>query len=329
MGTGRGSPGTIYGTMLRPLGIGALIGGALISVIMTFPAIKAAIVSLSRASQTGSMKGGQDELSAKVLLFGVICAALLLGAAAFASSDISLMQTILVSVVGVIWLALAALIVAQATGMTDISPMSGMALITVTLVMFLLNKDISAAMVVAVAVCVAIGQAADMMQDLKTGFMIGGTPAKQQIAQFATTWVGAIVSILAIYVLWKSGPMGANGFGEGTDLPAPQAGVLLGIIEGLSTGNIPLDKYVLGGTIGGLLAIAPISGLGVLVGLAMYLPFSITLGYGLGCLTQMGLEKAKGKTFCANKLVPFAAGLIIGEAIMGIGLAAIEIIKAA
>ncbi|SMF77271.1 OPT family oligopeptide transporter [Pseudobacteriovorax antillogorgiicola] len=322
-----GSQGLIYGSMLRPLGIGALIGGALVGVILTFPAIKAAIQSLINAGKSGSLKGDTGELPAKVLGFGIVGAALLLALSANMSSDISIGQTVMVSLVGVVWIALAGLIVAQATGMTDISPMSGMALITVTLVMFMLDKNISAAMAVAVAVCVAIGQAADMMQDLKTGFMVGGQPAKQQIAQFATTWIGAIVSVFAIYVLWKSGPGGSQGFGEGTALPAPQAGVLMGIIEGLSTGNIPLDKYLLGGGIGVLLGFAPVAGLGVLIGLAMYLPFSITLGYGLGCLIQMGLEKAKGPEFCAQKLVPFAAGLIIGEAIMGIGMAGFDILK--
>ena len=224
-------------------------------------------------------------------------------------------------------MGLAALIVAQATGMTDISPMSGMALISVTIMMFILNANIAGAMVVAVAVCVAIGQAADMMQDLKTGFMIGGRPIKQQAVQFGVTWIGAIIAIGAIYVLWGSGPNGANGFGEGTALPAPQAGVLMGIVNGLKTGIIPMDKYLLGGGLGALLAAAPMSGLGVMVGLAMYLPFSITLGYGLGCLLQMFIQKKKGLHFTEHKLVPFAAGLIIGEAITGIGQAAIGILK--
>ena len=317
----------IYGTMLRPLGIGALIGGALIGVVLTFPAIKAAIKSLIQASKLKGSGVESDELSAKVLAIGIAIAFLLLGLAAYSSTGVTWGQTILVSVVGVVWLALAALIVAQATGMTDISPMSGMALITVTIVMFILDRNVSAAMVVAVAVCVAIGQAADMMQDLKTGFMLGSSPAKQQMAQFAVTWIGGIVSVAAIYVLWKAGPGGSGGFGEGTALPAPQAGVLLGIVEGLSTGNVPIDKYVLGGSIGALLGLAPLAGLGVMVGLAMYLPFSITLGYGLGCLIQMAIQKKKGVAFCAEKLVPFAAGLIIGEAITGIGSAAFAIIR--
>ncbi|MDP6946481.1 MAG: OPT/YSL family transporter, partial [Myxococcota bacterium] len=57
---------------------------------------------------------------------------------------------------------------------------------------------------------------------------------------------------------------------------------------------------------------------GVLIGLAMYLPFSITFGYGLGCLSSIWLTKRHGVAFYQHKLVPIAAGLIVGEAIMGI-----------
>jgi len=98
----------------------------------------------------------------------------------------------------------------------------------------------------------------------------------------------------------------------------------MGIIDAVSSGNVPVDKYAMGGAIGALLGAAPMAGLGVLVGLAMYLPFSITFGYGLGCLTCMWLTKRNGVAFYQHKLVPVAAGLIVGEAIMGIGLAAYE-----
>ena len=119
-----------------------------------------------------------------------------------------------------------------------------------------------------------------------------------------------------------------GGFGEGTNLPAPQAGVLMGIIDGVLNGNIPFDKYALGGVVGILLGAAPMGGLGVLVGLAMYLPFSITLGYGIGCLVSMFLVKRKGAEFYQNKLVPLAAGLIVGEALMGVGYTIFELMKA-
>ena len=331
----QGTPvfGFIYGKMIRPLGIGALIGGALMGVVMSFPAIKSALRSLATAAKTatsGGSKVGSDEMPLSVLIAGTIGAIVLFFGASMMTEGVSVGQAILASVVGVIWLFLAGLIVAQATGMTDISPMSGMALISVTLMMFLLNNNVAAAMVVGIAVCVAIGQGADMMQDLKTGYMIGGRPVKQQIAQFCVTWMGALLAAGAIYVLWHYGPKGtgAGGFGEGSPLPAPQAGVLMGIIDAVKSGNVPIDKYALGGIIGALLGAAPMAGLGVLIGLAMYLPFSITFGYGLGCLASMWMTKKFGGEFYQHKLVPVAAGLIVGEAIMGIFHAGFEMAKA-
>ncbi len=313
--------GFLYLKMLRPLGIGILIGGALMGVVVSFPAIKSALRSLAMATKTsgaGDSVGG-DEMPLPVLIGGTVLAVVLFFIAAMMSPGVTVAQAGICAVVGTLWLGLAALIVAQATGMTDISPMSGMALISVTLMMFLLDKNILAAMVVGVAVCVAIGQGADMMQDLKTGFMIGGRPVKQSIAQFAATWIGPILAIGAIYLFWRGGPGGQGGFGPGTALPAPQAGALMGIIEAVDTGNVPVDKYAMGAILGGLLGAAPMAGLGVLVGLAMYLPFSITLGYGIGCFISMGLQKWKGAAFIEHKLVPVAAGLIVGEALTGMG----------
>jgi uncharacterized oligopeptide transporter (OPT) family protein len=239
--------------------------------------------------------------------------------ASILTEGVTVPQALISSVVGTIWLGLAALIVAQATGMTDISPMSGMALISVTLMMVLLNGNIAASMVVGVAVCVAIGQGADMMQDLKTGFMIGARPIRQQVVQFAVTWIGALVALAAVYALWQSGEGGQGGFGPGTSLPAPQGGALMGIIDAVKSGNVPVDKYLMGALVGGCLGAAPLPGLGVLIGLAMYLPFSITLGYGIGCMAQMGIQKVKGAEFCEHKLVPLCAGLIVGEALTGMG----------
>jgi putative OPT family oligopeptide transporter len=316
-----GIDGAIYSKMLRPLGIGTLVGGALMGVVMAFPAIQSAMRSLATAARTagsGSNVGG-DELSLKTLIFGTVLAVVLFFVASILTEGVTIPQALISSVVGTVWLGLAALIVAQATGMTDISPMSGMALISVTLMMVLLNGNIAASMVVGVAVCVAIGQGADMMQDLKTGFMIGARPIKQQVVQFAVTWLGALVALAAVYALWQSGEGGQGGFGPGTSLPAPQGGALMGIIDAVKSGNVPVDKYLMGALVGGCLGAAPMPGLGVLVGLAMYLPFSITLGYGIGCLCQMGIQKVKGLEFCEHKLVPLCAGLIVGEALTGMG----------
>ena len=312
--------------MLRPIGIGVIIGGALMGVVMSIPAIRAAFATLASATKTAGVGGRRsDEMSMWTIAWGTGAAILLFFLASRMTEGVTTGQAIISAIVGTLWLGLAALIVAQATGLTDISPMSGMALISVTLMMFLLNKNVAAAMVVGVAVCVAIGQGADMMQDLKTGFMIGARPIKQQIVQFATTWIGAIIALVVVYVLWAGGEGDQNGFGPGTALPAPQGGALMGILEAVSQGDVPLGKYVAGSAIGAVLGAAPLSGMGVLVGLAMYLPFSITLGYGLGCFTQMIVQRIKGSTFCEEKLVPLAAGLIVGEALTGVILTAIKI----
>lgn len=377
-----GADWAIYGSMLRPLGIGMLIGGALMGVVMAFPAIKSALRSLASAAKIAKSGGvvGADELTLKPLAGGLTAGVILLFLASIMSEGMSASDAIVATIVGTIWAGLAALIVAQAAGMTDIQPMSGMSLISVTLMLILLQGNIAGSMIVGVAVCVAIGQGADMMQDLKTGFLIGARPAKQQFIQFCVTWLGALTALWAVHILWQAKPADEpakpaavaesgsevgndesaepeeadgmeeaseneeetaiaagkeevkGGFGPRTKLPAPQGAALKGILESLSSeegsASVPTDKYALGAGIGLLLGAAPMAGLGVLVGLAMYLPFYITLGYGCGCLLQMAIQKTKGVAFCEHKLVPVAAGLIVGEALTGMGNALYSVLAA-
>ncbi|MCK5877574.1 MAG: OPT/YSL family transporter [Candidatus Marithrix sp.] len=309
----------IYSQMLRPLGIGVLIGAAFMEVILNFSAVKGAIYSLIAASRNSNDGCDKDELSVSVLVIGGIVAILFFFIAAWSVTGVSISQAILVALLSSLWLGLAGLIVAQCTGLTDISPVSGIALISVTVMMFALDGNVTASMLVTLAIAVAIGQSADMMQDLKTGFMVGSRPLLQQIMQLTTSWLGVIVACTVIYILWHGGVDGQHGFGPNTALPAPQATVLMSVIEAVQNDTIPVDKFILGGIIGVVLGTAPVAGMGVLVGLAMYLPLSITLGYGLGCLTQMIIARKKGESFTENKVVPLAAGLIIGEALMDVG----------
>ena len=174
------------------------------------------------------------------------------------------------------------------------------------------------------AVCIAINQCADMMSDLKTGHLVGSRPREQQIAQLLLCWIGPFVAIAVMFLLWNQAGPGQPGFGpdsqaciEGTAscLPAPQGDALRSILDALRSSDAAVDKYVGGAVIGGALSVFPIGGVAVLVGLAMYLPFSITLAYGVGCLTSMAIERTQGRGFIGRKLVPFAAGLIVGEAL--------------
>jgi uncharacterized oligopeptide transporter (OPT) family protein len=332
--------GAVYGSMLRPVGIGVLIGGAIAGVVAAFPALKGAIKSLSSAAKLAKQGGPAEELSPTVLVVGLVGSFVALFLVAYVEGmmgggELGFGTVVVVAVVGTLWLGLAGLIVAQATGATDISPLSGLALIAITLMLGLSGGHVILAVTIGVAVCIATGQCGDMMQDLKTGHLIGGVPRRQQIAQFAVAWIGPAIAIGVTMLLWKGGPGGMNGFGPESPaclddsipgcLPAPQAGVLQGMITGVLEGNAPVDKYVAGAAIGGGLALFPIGGLGVLVGLAMYLPFEITLGYGIGCLTTMGIEKIKGYRFVGDVVVPLAAGLIVGEALTSLTITMIKL----
>ncbi len=317
--------GVLYGQMLRPLGIGVLIGGALSGVVASFPAIRAALQGLAQAARSGGA-GGAEELSPKVLGAGIVGSVVVLFLAAMLSSEATgVGQALFIALVGTVWLGLAGLIVAQATGMTDISPISGMSLIGVTLMFFLSGKNMVAAIVLGVAVSIGIGQCADMMSDLKAGHLVGAVPRKQQMAQFMVGWLGVPVAVAVLYLLWNGPGFGPNN----PDLSAPQGSALAAVIESLAAGAAPLDKYVAGAAIGLGLGAVPISGLGVLVGLAMYLPFYITLTYGVGCFVSMGLVRSYGRRWYGDTLVPVAAGFIIGEALTNLVLVLLDLARGA
>ncbi|MEE2643350.1 MAG: OPT/YSL family transporter [Myxococcota bacterium] len=317
--------GLLYGQMLRPLGIGILIGGAISGVIASFPALQSALQGLARSAKAGGGAGGAEELDLKTLIIGLISAFLLLfGAALLSAESLSVGRCLLIAAVGLLWLILAGLVVAQATGMTDISPLSGMSLIGVTLMFFLSGGDSVVAVILGVAVCVGIGQCADMMSDLKAGHLIGAQPRRQQLAQLAVAWIGVPVAIGVLYLLWGSE---GGGFGPGaaSGLSAPQGDALRGILDGLRSGDAPLDKYIAGGGIGLALGFHPVGGLGVLIGLAMYLPFEVTLTYAIGCFGAILLQRRLGRQWMSDTLVPVAAGFIIGEALTSIVIVILKI----
>ena len=99
------------------------------------------------------------------------------------------------------------------------------------------------------------------------------------------------------------------------------------MIEGVLSGNAPIDKYLAGSVIGAGLVMFPIGGLGVLIGLAMYLPFEITFGYGIGCVITLLFEKKRGHRFVSDKIVPIAAGFIVGEALTALTMTMMELIS--
>lgn len=308
--------------LFRPTGIGMLIGGAIVGVMFALPLIKSAIKSMQSSAKTESAMS-KDEMPIKLLYFAIVGAAILLGVMAVTSVEqVGLVRGLMMAILGTLWIWMAGIILSEAIGRTNWSPLSGMTLIAVTLLIMITQTfggmdtgpAIVAAVTVGAATCVAMSQATDLMLDLKTGYLVGATPKQQQMGQFFGAWLGPIVIIVLIFVL-----EGAYEFGS-PDLPAPQGQALASMIEGITGGNVPSEKYLAGAILGGLLSLLQ-AGLGITVGLGFYLPFDIVLTYAIGTLLREVVDRTKGKNWSESKGIPIAAGLIVGEALVGVGKA--------
>ncbi len=389
-----GAAGYGFGNVNRPLGIGLLLGGAMMGVIASLPAIREAFKSIAVAGKTARTGGGgSDELGLKVLVAAVAGALLFLFIAAdftgkqainsvcpvteqavesdeystqyngytLAFVDEAAMETFIeaspedqlavtapfsadrkgllsgmnphiragiIAVIGALWIWFAGIIIAQCTGMTDWSPISGMALLTVVLVLLLSGPGgVLGAVLIGAALCVAITCAADMMADLKTGYLVGAKPKRQQTVELVFTGIGPIITmgVLLIIVVGNQAKFGVP-IGPGTDTSAPQAQALQAVITGVQGGEMPYTLYGTGALIGALLGLSAFSGLGVLVGLSMYLPFAYVATYGVGCVINMFVSKAKGSGWAEEWGVPMAAGFIVGDAVLALGVNAIVLI---
>ncbi len=326
-GQATGDPEALRLLLFRPVGIGMLIGGAVAGVIMAFPMIVSAVRSMQDAAKAESTIS-RDEMPIKLLYVAIAGAAILLAAMAVLSTEkMCLARGVTMAVVGTLWIWIAGVILSEAIGRTNWSPLSGMTLIAVTILIFISSglgdskAAIVSAIMVGAAACVAMSQATDLMLDLKTGYLVGATPRMQQLGQFLGAWLGPILIIVLIFVLHEAYTLGSD------KLPAPQGQALASMVNGIVGGDVPTQKYLAGAGLGALLSIAQ-PGLGITVGLGFYLPFSIVLTYSIGTLLRVVSDWKLGNEFADDIGIPLAAGVIVGEALVGVGFAVYMILEA-
>jgi len=306
-------------SLFRPVGIGMLIGGALTGIVLALPLIISAVRSMQSAARVESVVS-KDEMPIKLLYVAVVGAAVVLMIIATLSTEhMGIGRGIAMALLGTAWIWIAGVILSECIGRTNWSPLSGMTLIAVTLLIIITNglersEAIVAAVMVGAAVCVAMSQATDLMLDLKTGYLVGATPRMQQAGQFCGAWLGPILIIGVIYVLHEAYGLGSE------KLPAPQGQALASMINGILGGDVPVQKYLAGAGLGALLSAAS-GGLGITVGLGFYLPFNIVLTYSLGTLLRLLTDARMGRHYSEGTGIPIAAGLIVGEALVGVGFA--------
>ncbi len=213
------------------------------------------------------------------------------------------------------------------------NPVSGMAIATLLISTLLLKatgtegiEGMTAAIVIGGVICVIAAIAGDTSQDLKTGFLVGATPKKQQIGEI----VGVAVSAVAIGAILYLLSMAWGGYGSDA-LPAPQATLMKMIVEGVMGGNLPWNLVLVGVFIALMVEVLKIPVLPFAIGL--YLPIYLSVPMMLGGALRWFLEKRKyasekEKDNVVQSGVLYSSGLIAGEGIVGILLAVLAIIPA-
>lgn len=322
-----GDPNALRTTLFRPTGIGMLIGAAVGGIVAAFPLIRSALKSMHevrRRSADDSHRPKSDEMPIWLLYVGVAAGVVVLTAICVNSvkdPQMTLWRAVPMAVLGTVWVWVAGVIVSECLGRTNWSPLSGMTLIAVTILLVIAQTGMDApaavlsSVIIGAAICVAIAQAGDMMLDLKSGYLVGAMPRRQQLAQFIGSWLGPLVVIGLIFVLHKQYTLGSE------SLPAPQGSALASMIEGIVKQDVPSYRYVAGGGLGAALALSGLGGIGVMIGLGFYMPFAIVLTYTIGNIARILTDRFAGKRFSEQVGVPVAAGLIVGEALVGVGYA--------
>ena len=314
----------IWDAFVRYIGAGALMAGGFISLAKSLPTIvttfRAAFKSYGQGGASGTLRTEQD-IPTPVIL--ISCLVITIFIWLYPGIPVNFLGALVVLVFGFFFSTVAARIVGS-IGSSN-TPVSGMTIATVMIASILLKMTGTvgtAGMVGAIAIgsviCVIVAISADCSQDLKTGFLLGATPRKQQYGEM----VGVVISAVAIggtLHLLNS----AWGFGS-EELAAPQAMMMKMIIEGVMEGNLPWTLVFIGAFIA---VFAAILGLPVLpIAIGVYLPFHLSAGIMLGGVIRWFVEKRKysdekSKDDAIQSGVLYASGLVAGEGLVGILLA--------
>lgn len=316
----------IWSSYIRYIGAGAVAAGGIISLIKSLPLIvttfRDAIKGMKGSKVNSTARTAQD-LDMQFIVIGVM--ALIVAIWLFPQIPVTLLGAILIVVFGFFFATVSSRMVGLVGSSNN--PVSGMAIATLLFSSLLLKitgdtgaHGMQGAIAIGSIICIVAAMAGDTSQDLKTGYILGATPRKQQIGEL----IGAFVSALAIggvLILLNT----AWGFGT-TELSAPQATLMKMIIEGVMEGNLPWALVFIGVFIALVIEVLGISVLPVAIGL--YLPLELSTTIMLGGLVRFVVDKKKSekeKSNDADTGVLFCSGMIAGEGLVGILLAILAV----
>lgn len=324
-----GGASAIWSNYIRYIGAGAVAAGGIISLIKSLPLIvstfKEAIKGL-KSSKSGSTLRTESDLSMRFIGIGILILILL----------IWILPTIPVTIVGAIFIVIFgfffATVSSRMVGLVGSSnnPVSGMTIATLMIATILLKltgdtgaHGMKGAIAIGSIICITACIAGDTSQDLKTGYLLGATPKKQQIGEIIGTIAAAIAIGGVMYLLDK-----AWGFGSAA-IPTPQATLMKMIVEGVMNGNLPWSLVFIGAFIAIALEIIKIPALPVAIGL--YLPLELSTTMMLGGVTRLITDKINARKGLmsdenSGNGILFCSGMIAGEGLMGILLAVFAVV---
>ena len=316
----------IWGTYVRYIGAGALATGGIISLIKSLPLIirtfSDSMKGFSVKSSTGAPRTEQD-INIKIVLAAILV--LTLAVWLVPAIPVSLIGAIIVVIFGFFFATVSSRMVGLVGSSNN--PVSGMAIATLLIATLILKftgeagaSGMQAAIAIGSIICIVAAIAGDTSQDLKTGYLLGATPKKQQIGEI----IGVVASALAIgatlYLLDT-----AWGFGS-AELGAPQATLMKMVIEGIMGGDLPWGLILIGVFIAIVVELIGVPVLPFAIG--VYLPVQLNACIMVGGVVRLIFDKMKEsekKKETINNGILFCSGMIAGEGIVGIILAVLAV----
>ncbi len=319
-----GGAAKIWSTYVKYIGAGAIATGGMISLIKSLPLIittfRDSIKSMKGGKNTNTARTAQD-LPMQMILFGIVAMILIIWVVP--AIPVTLLGAAIIVVFGFFFATVSSRMVGLVGSSNN--PVSGMAIATLLIATMSIKASgktgidgMTAAIAIGSVICIVAAIAGDTSQDLKTGYLLGATPKKQQMGEI----IGVIVSGLAIggvlYLL-----NAAWGYG-GAEVPAPQATLMKMIVEGIMGGNLPWNLVFIGVFLAIALEILRVPVMPFAIGL--YLPIYLNASIMIGGVVRMFMDRRKNvdeetKTKQTTDGTLYCAGMIAGEGLVGILLA--------
>lgn len=318
----------IWSNYIKYIGAGAVAAGGIISLIKSLPLIVKTFGQAMKGYGKGveSNERTNQDLSMPVILVSILALALAIWIIPIV--PVNLFSAFLIVIFGFFFATVSSRMVGLIGSSNN--PVSGMAIATLLIASMALkatgndgHDGMIAAIAIGSVICIIAAIAGDTSQDLKTGYILGATPKKQQIGEIIGVLAAAIAIGGILYLL-----NAAWGYGS-TELPAPQATLMKLVVEGVMGGNLPWTLVFTGVFIAIIVEVLGIPVLPFAVGL--YLPIHLSTPMMAGGLVRLFIEKRKGLSEKKKKQaidggVLYSSGLIAGEGLIGILLAVFALI---